>query len=335
MKKAQSMLLLKTVVVSFLLSSYTWASCTLQGSIERPIDSDRGSNWTTEIDSSLPVGSILSSFRLEARDIGSTPVLTCDSPTPIISSTSGFPLHSGDIFQTGIPGIGMNIIVYEHGNELPGTYSPRLKPDGDGTEYLIVSYVIYRITLIKTGYIPSGGQIFGYPLLKSHVINHDNLPVVNSELTQPFTVVLKRATCAVNTPNFTVNLGDVSMMDFNGSNRTQPQNFSIDLTCAGGTQAADIHVTLTDANQPSNLSNQLSLAPGSTVQGIGLEVNNRYGVVSYGPELSGFGNPGQWVDGSTGVGSYSIPLSVNYVRLPGPLRAGPVNAGVTYTLNYD
>ena len=94
-------------------------------------------------------------------------------------------------------------------------------------------------------------------------------------------------------------------------------------------------VTLTDANNPANLTTQLNLSPDSGAQGIALEVHNKFGAVSFGPDLSGTGNPGQWLDGAAGVGSYSIPLSVNYVRLPGPIKGGTANSGVTYTLNYD
>ena len=125
------------------------------------------------------------------------------------------------------------------------------------------------------------------------------------------------------------------MADFNSSGRTTPQDFAINLTCTGGTSTRNVHVTLTDANNPGNTTTQLNLSPDSDALGIALEVNNRHGLVNFGPDLSGTGNPGQWFDGAAGVGSYSIPLSVNYVRLPGPIKGGSANSGVTYTLNYD
>ena len=151
----------------------------------------------------------------------------------------------------------------------------------------------------------------------------------------PWTVTLLRPTCQVNTPNISVDLGEVSIIDFNTLGRTQPVDFSIDLDCTGGTDTTNVYVTMTDASNPGNTTSLLGLTPGSDAQGIALEVNNRNGQVTFGPDLSGTGNPGQWLDGDTAAGSYSIPLSVNYVRLPGPIKGGTANSGVTYTLNYD
>lgn len=114
-----------------------------------------------------------------------------------------------------------------------------------------------------------------------------------------------------------------------------PKDFTIDLDCTGVAGTTGVYVTLSDASNPGNNTTQLNLSPDSDALGIALEVHNQYGVVSFGPDLSGTGNPGQWFDGIAGIGSYSIPLSVNYVRLPGPIKGGSANSGVTYTLNYD
>ncbi len=151
----------------------------------------------------------------------------------------------------------------------------------------------------------------------------------------PWQLTLLRPTCEVTTPNITVDLGQISMADFDATGQTRPIDFGINLDCIGGTDTTNVHVTLTDANNPSNTTSQLSLAPGSEAQGIALEVNNRNGLVTFGPDLSGIGNPGQWLDGAAAAGNYSIPLSVNYVRLPGPIKGGTANSGVIYTLNYD
>ena len=313
-----------------IFSSKALALCTSEGILELPITKDifnRG--WTSEIDSSLPIGSVLDTFQLQT-DAAFQGKVTCTGDLPIIRVTATFPIYSGNIYQTGIPGIGITITANFNGQgPLPNEYSK--------TEHTfqLSTYEHYFIQLIKIGYIPAGGQIFSHSLLQGHIINHDNLLIVNSELSQPWKVILKRPTCAVTTPNFTVNLGDISITDFHADGRTKPKNFNIDLDCTGGTNSADIYVTLTDASNPGNSSSQLNLSPDSGAQGIALEVNNRYGTVNFGPDLEGIGNPGQWLDGTTGIGSYSIPLSVNYIRLPGPIKAGTANAGVTYTLNYD
>ena len=194
----------------------------------------------------------------------------------------------------------------------------------------------YIISLIKTGEIYTDGQILpNAVLIRGNLYENNNFNFLNVRLAAPINVTILRPTCAVNRPDINVDLGAVSVADFNSSGRTTPQDFAINLTCTGGTSTRNVHVTLTDANNPGNTTTQLNLSPDSDALGIALEVNNRHGLVNFGPDLSGTGNPGQWFDGAAGVGSYSIPLSVNYVRLPGPIKGGSANSGVTYTLNYD
>lgn len=327
----KAILLIGLTASIYITSFSAVAECTPFDPLSLPIDRHRGSNWTYEIDASLPTGSTLTQLIIEASN---KPVnsFTCTGDAPIVRYESGFPYSGDDIYQTGIPGIGMKITASPYGN-LPMDITRERYP---GYDYFITDYYyVYIIKLIKTGYIPAGGQIFGYPLLRSYLINYENTPFTSSSLTQPLNIILKRPTCSINTPNFSANLGEVSISDFNTDGRTLPKQFSIDLNCEGGTKSADIYVTLTDANNPTNITSRLDLSPDSTAQGIALEVNNRFGVVNFGPDVEGLGNPGQWNDGSTAAGSYSIPLSVNYVRLPGPIKGGSANSGVTYTLNYD
>ena len=192
-----------------------------------------------------------------------------------------------------------------------------------------------RIKLIKTGPVIEGGTVAPTILSRATSIESPGFILQEVHMPTPWTVTLLRPTCQVNTPNISVDLGEVSIIDFNTLGRTQPVDFSIDLDCTGGTDTTNVYVTMTDASNPGNTTSLLGLTPGSDAQGIALEVNNRNGQVTFGPDLSGTGNPGQWLDGDTAAGSYSIPLSVNYVRLPGPIKGGTANSGVTYTLNYD
>lgn len=330
-KIIKSFILVATVMGSYISSQPAVADCTLASAHDYPITWDFGSGWTYEIDSSLPIGSVLVTFVIQGSST-TTSDFDCTGDVPLVRYESGFPYSGDHIYQTDILGIGMKIELGSIGF-LPSEKTIERNPSTG--YYTTGNYQPYRIQLIKTGYIPTGGQIFGYPFMRSFIINHGNTPHTTSNLTQPLNIVLKRPTCAVNAPNFTVDLGKVSISDFDASGRTLPTHFSIDLNCEGGTKSADVYVTLTDANNPANATSQLGLSPDSTAQGIALEVNNRYGLVSFGPDLEGLGNPGQWNDGATAVGSYSIPLSVNYVRLPGPIKGGTANSGVTYTLNYD
>ena len=309
-------------------SNASWASCSVAGKITHPVTFYYAEE--IQIDSSLPLYSNLGNFRIQTTTTVKD-ILSCTNNDPKIVFAPDRPLHSPGIYETGISGIGMKVSFigpYLSG-EAPATFQL------SDTEVELPNYLISFITLIKIGYIPTGGQISPGSMSKGQVVNYGNLLVWNEFLERPLTVKLNRPTCVTNTPHFTVNLGDVSLSDFNAGGRTTPKNFSIDLNCSGGSFSTDVYVTLSDANNPANATRQLGLSPDSKAQGIALEVNNRLGLVSFGPDLEGLGNPGQWLDGATGVGSFSIPLSVNYVRLPGPIKGGTANSGVTYTLNYD
>ena len=321
-----------TALISIFLSSSTvckvaLADCTYTGDTDIIFDDYRTSNPII-IDSSLPTGATLGSLIVAETSANGIDIV-CTTYPVTTKTTSVYPEISPGLFQTGIDGIGMKLISH---NQPSGFLPLNLIATGYTR---ILSGPVYTFIFIKTGYIPAGGQLNPGLFSENRNITDGNSLVASFYIPQPIILNLLRPTCAVNTPNFTVDLGEVNIADFDVSGRTFPKNFSIDLTCTGGTNSADVLVTLTDADNPANATSQLDLSPDSTAQGIALEVNNRFGLVRFGPDLEGVGNPGQWNDGATGEGSYSIPLSVNYVRLPGPIKGGTANSGVTYTLNYD
>lgn len=325
---AKLMLLSAIIMCAAFPSNKASANCTVTGDIVRSYFRHFPSS-TIVVDSSLPMYSTLGTITTLTYG-GILTDLDCTEQYIYLSTTSTRPTHSPGIYETGLPGIGMKLSVPDHAPTIPGSIS----------HHIALTPSIYHfspiiIELVKIGYIPSDGDIPTGSILTVNLPDSNNLQVIDAALTAPITIRLARPTCAVITPNLTINLGEISISDFNSSGRTSPDNFSIDLTCTGGTRSADVHVTLTDANNPANTTSQLPLSPDSTAEGVALEVNNRFGVVNFGPDLEGLGNPGQWNDGSTVAGSYSIPLSVNYVRLPGPIKGGTANSGVTYTLNYD
>ena len=206
---------------------------------------------------------------------------------------------------------------------------------GGEISYYSINAVPTQIELIRTGDFMEAGLIPAKVLATGYSPPNGDFIAYNVNMRTPLTITVLQPTCSAITPNMNINLGTVNISDFNTQGRTTPKDFTIDLNCTGVAGTTDVYVTLTDANNPANVTTQLNLSPDSGAQGIALDVNNKFGTVSFGPDLSGTGNPGQWLDGTAGVGSYSIPLSVNYVRLPGPIKGGTANSGVTYTLNYD
>lgn len=335
-KQLKSFTMALVTICGSLFSYGALATCTINGPVDRLFteirSSDGSSGWDIKIDGSAPLNTFMIYMSLSTPEPES--IITCDTNRIEFSRGTDYPyistINNMGIYDTGIPGIGMTIYSYNSiGGNVPQSNSVN-------TPWIIQQNSTYLISLIKIGDITADGQIPAGPvILRSTIPDHGNLNVLNVRLARPLNVTILRPTCAVNRPHFTVDLGEVSVTDFNASGRTQPKDSSIALTCTGGTSTTNVHVTLTDANNPGNTSNQLSLSPDSDAQGIALELTNRYGLVNFGPDLAGIGNPGQWFDGAAGVGNYSIPLTVNYVRLPGPIKAGTANAGVTYTLNYD
>ncbi|SOE99173.1 Pilin (type 1 fimbria component protein) [Burkholderia sp. OK233] len=108
--------------------------------------------------------------------------------------------------------------------------------------------------------------------------------------------------------------------------------FNLALDCSPGTK---VNVTLTDASNASNTSTTLSLAPGSTATGIGLQVLNGSTPIAYGPDSAAAGNQNQWLAGTATGGPMTIPLTAQYVRTPGTVAPGTVKGLATFTMSYQ
>ncbi len=96
-------------------------------------------------------------------------------------------------------------------------------------------------------------------------------------------------------------------------------------------------MTLTDAEKPGNLSSVLSLASGSTAEGVGIQVlrGSDSTLVRYGPDSAQEGNPNQWEVGKFGNGDVTIPFNVRYVRTSDKLKPGKANGVATFTMSYQ
>ena len=272
-----------TLGISTIASQVAKADCTYIGPSERYFNEYRGNN-PIQIDSSLPIGATLGTIYVASQGVTPTSI-NCTADFPTIRTTSIYPEISPGLYQTGTDGIGVKVISYNQ----PGGPLPADLEINSPTQSIFEG-TVFQFIFIKTGYIPSSGQLNSGLVAEASDLTYNHAQIMRFYLPQPIILNLVRPTCTVNTPNFTVDLGNVSIADFNASGRTSPKNFSIDLTCIGGTKSADVHVTLTDANNPGNTSSQLGLSPDSDALGIALEVNNQFGVVNFGPDLNGIGN---------------------------------------------
>ena len=145
-----------------------------------------------------------------------------------------------------------------------------------------------------------------------------------------------KPTCTVSTPSVAIPLGAVESRAFKGigsvaGNATR----TITLQCAGGGGAdSDVLLTLTDQTQPANRSDQLTLTANSTAKGVALQLLFGNRLISYGPDAAAIGTPNQWLAGSTGNGTFQIPLTARYIQTGATVRPGTANGLATFTLAY-
>jgi len=147
------------------------------------------------------------------------------------------------------------------------------------------------------------------------------------------------STCTVTTPKISVRLPILKVSDLSSPGTPAGrENFQIDLSCNGG---KTVYVTLTDATDPSNRSNLLTLSKDSSAGNVKLQILKRsdYTPVNFGPDSAVLNNPGQWLFGSSGApgttgNNRSILLAAQYVST-GPVTPGTVNAVATFTLYYQ
>jgi type 1 fimbria pilin len=138
-------------------------------------------------------------------------------------------------------------------------------------------------------------------------------------------------TCTVTTPSVSVALPEVKASDLRrvGEARGDTQ-FRIGLQCSAG---ADVFVTLTDATDPDNRSNLLTLTRDSTAQGVKLRMLNNGAPISYGPDAAAKGTLNQWRVGPSAQIT-GVPLSVQYVAT-GEVKPGTVRGNATFTMSYQ
>jgi type 1 fimbria pilin len=93
-------------------------------------------------------------------------------------------------------------------------------------------------------------------------------------------------------------------------------------------------MTLTDASKPTQASNIITAASGSSAKGLGVQIARNGTVLALGPDSNLPGNTNQIQIGSGLSGIVSIPLSANYIRT-GTATGGTLLANATFTMSYQ
>nr|WKF58636.1 F17c-G fimbrial adhesin [Paraburkholderia busanensis] len=201
------------------------------------------------------------------------------------------------------------------------------------------SQLYVTVNLVKTGATSSGPLSInpsgtGFPGVAGIFYAGDNAGVVFRAVVAPNVSTMTTSACSVTTSSPTVTLPPVSSSAFQGIGSTAGvQSLQISLNCP--TPNVRVFMTLTDNSATTNTSDMLSLKPGSTAEGVKLQILNADTPVSFGPDSAAAGNTNQWLVGTSTGGAMNVPLSARYVQSAAKIKPGSVNAIATFTMSYQ
>ncbi|NWC96540.1 MULTISPECIES: fimbrial protein [unclassified Pseudomonas] len=276
--------------------------------------------------------------------------------TPLaLSSWVGTP-YGGNVYQTGVPGIG--VAIWFSGHALP--YSNTDINCGGGTAACNVTIgngIFIDMSFIKIGDV-SPGTIQGasLPTMLQQRISSNTLEIQRVNFSGSINIVSR--TCS--TPDVNVPMGSHMLSEFSGPNTFTPwKDFAIALNnCpafngyyqdSGPRWASDGTVSNLDARKNNVLQVRLDptrapinaalgilslnpSAPGDdpAATGVGVQVGDSTGAPLVLANLRSSGITTRAEEGA----SYSIPLSARYIQTESDITAGPANATATFTINY-
>jgi len=260
-------------------------------------------------------------------------------------TVNGTELSAGSgIYQTSVNGIGVSFFVVNGAVQTlitstnGGYASGTISPPGNGALPGI------QANLVVTGQVVSGYTLSGLPSVTVTFTPTGacswSTGITNTLATSAGSSAVVPITCTVTTPNVNVNMPIISLSALSAVGKTGGDTqFPINLNCASG---ANVYITLSDVTTPTNTTSLLTLAAGSTAQGVKLRILNSVGPVDFGPDSAAAGTTHQWLLGpSSSING--IPLTVQYYRddtnpagtAPASLSAGSVHAQATFTMSYQ
>ena len=243
------------------------------------------------------------------------------------------------VYETAVPGVGYAFGV---GLSSKGPWTP-VKP---GTTEIFSgsspTLTIYqRASLVATGRVATGK--YTIPEQKTALIRStlgngttvNDIGYVRSQGTFNVTArgckVTSGATNAVVLPPLvTHSLKEV------GAVSNASASFSVGVNCDAN---VELYATLTDASNPANTSDTLTLTGNSTATGVGIQMfrPGQTTAQKLGPDSSAKGNTNQWYVGGTSAssGTISVPLTAKYVKTEPTMKPGTVSALGTITFSYQ
>ncbi|MEB2512254.1 fimbrial protein [Burkholderia multivorans] len=246
-----------------------------------------------------------------------------------------------DVWESGVPGIGYALVMKSDFGPWIGVKDGgvdviygRGEPVGSFTTAISVD-----VALVATGRLASGIHTIPARDVAKYTITDGSGTAKSVSIPMASTRV-------------TVNAQGCKVMAGDGETVTLPRVITYDFKEVGATSAASstfaialkcdttlaVHATLTDANDRSNLTDVLSLGPGSTASGFGLQIfrDNSATPIAFGPESSTKNNPNQWLVGTANAyNTMLIPFTVKYVKTAPKVGPGAVHARTLITFSYQ
>lgn len=280
-------------------------------------------------------------YTYQCRFVDAAPTSTSGTLTQTFTTTSAL-AYGVDVYPTNIAGIGVryifNAAACDANNVIMKNNSAVVTCSFSGP--LNGPYVPAPITvtaqLVVTGPIQGGiSSLTTVPIVTMTGVTSDNARVwsFGTLYTGSASGTLTQSTCSVTQSNTYVPLATADTRAFAAGTGTvfAPTPFSLTFACSAG---AKVSITLTDNVNPANRSSTLQLTSDSSAKGVGIQVLNSAGPVSFGADSSAPGNTNQWLIGDSPNGQLQVPLTARYIST-GPVSAGTVKALATFTLSYQ
>ncbi|WP_160172267.1 fimbrial protein [Cupriavidus sp. SK-3] len=245
------------------------------------------------------------------------------------------------VFETGIPGIGYaletrNINRPSVSIGAEPTVFPAGPTGSSGWGYF------QKVTLVATGSVPTGN--YRVPAQTTSTLGAMlNGTVVSNRLSLgigalSITVTAKACTITSGATNTVVmpQLVTYSLKVVGDVSAAKSAPFSLGLKCDAG---VSVYATLTDATNPANTGNILSLAKNSTATGLGIQIMKQgtNSPLNFGPDSAAKGNTNQWLVAKSAAsgGVISVPFEARYIKTAETIKPGAMSALSTITFSYQ
>lgn len=266
------------------------------------------------------------------------------------------------VYPTDVPGIGWiystRVTAVTDGNNDVHPGDPTVKALTDTGEIQLYPFPGFgdpieafdaygKMTFVKTvGQIPPGSytvavpnqsQLATYRCLRRIGIGSGVADEGFATLTAPVTINVAAAGCVLESPaNEELPFGTFGVSQFPSVGSTsETKTVPVRLQCDPN---INLKFTITDQSNPANRTDQITLTPQSTAQGLAVQavdMFNGQGVYRMGPDASAAGVENQYPIINTGPGgAVDFPIGFYYIRT-GALSAGSANARVTLTFSYQ